>query len=321
MWHRDAFDSLSCARARRLGFTLIELLVVIGIIGLLVALLLPAVQAARESGRRSHCLNNLKQLGLALHSYADAHGRLPPASTSAVDEGVWSYANNPKVHLHSWASLVLPYLEDSSLKGTIDYRISSLAPGNRRAAATVVPILRCPSFEGGDYTRQEKYLEIDQAFAIRNYVALGATTVGKLWGPGSDGKRRPDGTIYYQSDTRLKDVTDGLAHTVLIGETREQDVAVWIDGTGAAAVGRPFTVDNVPSYAADATCLKHEPYYAWGDSVDSIDCRYGPSSQHAGVVAHLLGDGSARFLSDTIAPAAYDARVTRAGGEVQENEP
>jgi len=301
------------------GFTLVELLVVIAIIGLLVALLLPAVQASREGGRRSQCLNNLKQLGLALQTYADAHHRFPSASTSPVDVGVWNYEADPTVHLHSWASLILPYLEDSSLQGIIDYRVSSLDPANRTAAAKVLSTYRCPSFQGLDFSKEPKYLAIADNFAIRNYIALGATDVGKLWGPGPDGKRRPDGTIYFQSDTRLKDVTDGLSSTVVICETREQNAAVWIDGTGAAAVGRRFVIDNVPSYGGGELSLNYEPYYQWGDAVDSIDCQYGPSSMHPGLTGHLYGDGSAHFIADTIDRQVYDALVTRAGGEVIEN--
>ena len=301
------------------GFTLVELLVVIAIIGLLVALLLPAVQASREGGRRSQCLNNLKQLGLALQTYADSQHRLPSASTSPVDAGVWDYAGNPAVHLHSWASLILPFLEDSSLHGIIDYHVSSLDPANRTTAAKVLSIYRCPSFDGFDYSQEAKYLAIADNFAIRNYVAIGATDIGKLWGPGPDGKRRPDGTIYFQSETRLKDVTDGLSNTVVIAETREQNAAVWIDGTGAAAVGRRFAVDNVPSYGGNELSLNYEPYYQWGDSTDSIDSLYGPSSMHPGLVGHLFADGSARFIADSIDRAVYDALVTRAGGEVTEN--
>lgn len=285
------------------------------IVGLLIALLLPAIQAARESARRAQCLNHLKQIGVALHHYADSHRRLPPASTSPLDVGVWNYEFDPSVHLHSWASLILPFLEDASLQATIDYKVSALDPANRQAAATVVPVYRCPSFLGGDYSQEPKYTAISQTLAIRNYVALGATTVGRLWGPGTDGRRRPDGTIYCQSDTRLKDVTDGLSHTVMIAETREQNVAVWIDGTGAAAVGRRFSVDQVPSYAGPEVSLNYQPYYLWGDTNDSVDCLYGPSSMHPGQVGHLLGDGSARFIDDTIDAALYDALVTRAGDE------
>lgn len=299
----------------RRGFTIVELLVVIAIIGLMVALVLPAVQAARENARRSQCLNHLKQLGLALHTYADTHRRLPPASTSAVDVGVWNYESDPGVHLHSWASLVLPFLEEASLHASIDYNISALAAGNRQAATTVVSLYRCPSFMGSDFSEEPKYTAISRSLAIRNYVALGATTVGSLWGPGVDGRRRPDGTIYCQSDTRLKDVTDGLSHTVFIAETREQNAAVWIDGTGAAAVARPFDVDTVPSYARGESSLNYQPYYLWGDTNDSIDSLHGPSSMHAGQVGHLLGDGSARFIDDSIEPLLYDALVTRAGGE------
>ena len=94
--------------ARPRAFTLVELLVVIAIVGLLVALLVPAVQAAREAARRSSCISNLKQMGIALHNYADALHQLPPASTNDVDFGVWNYATDPKTHLHSWASLILP---------------------------------------------------------------------------------------------------------------------------------------------------------------------------------------------------------------------
>lgn len=303
------------------GFTLVELLVVMAIIGLLVGLLLPAVQAARESARRAHCLGNLRQLGLALQNYADSLGRLPPASTSAVDVGVWNYETDPTVHLHSFAALILPFLEDSSLRGIIDSGRSSLDPANRTAAATIVSVYRCPSFVGSDFSEEPKYTALSPRLAIRNYVALGATNVGRLWGPGPDGRRTPDGTIYCQSNTRLKDVTDGLSNTVLIAETREQNAAVWIDGTGAAAVGRPFDVGTVPSYARPEVSLNYQPYYLWGDSSDSIDSLYGPSSMHSGVVGHLYGDGSARFIADVIDPTLYDALVTRAGGEVIEAVP
>jgi len=300
----------------RRGFTIVELLVVIAIIGLLVALLLPAVQYARESARRATCLNHLLQIGVALHHYADAHKRLPPASTNDVDFGVWNYDTNNNIHLHSWASLILPYLEGSSLQGAIDYQSSALGPANRAAAETIVADYRCPSFAGQDFSQEPKYLAIFPRFAIRNYVALGATTVGRLWGPGPDGKRRPDGTIYCLSDTRLKDVSDGLSNTVIVCETREQNAAVWIDGTGAAAVGRRFVIDDVPGYAGKESSLNFAPYYEWGDSNDSINSLYGPSSMHDAVVNHLLGDGSARGISDTIEPRVYDALITRAGGEV-----
>ena len=304
------------------GFTLVELLVVIAIIGLLVALLLPAIQSSRESARRSKCLNHLKQIGLALQHYADSQGRLPPASTSPLEDGVWNYASNSPSRLHSFAGLILPFAEESSLRGIIDFRSPALAPANRTAAATVVSIYRCPSFDGADYSLEPKYIAISPQFALRNYVALGATNIGSLWAPAPDGKRRPNGTIYCQSETRLKDIADGLSNTLIVAETREQNAAVWIDGTGAAAVGRPFAVDSAPSYAAEKSALNYEPYYEWGDGADSIDCRFGPSSMHpGGVVGHLLADGSARFINDTIEPQLYDALITRSGGEVFDSVP
>jgi hypothetical protein len=224
--------------------------------------------------------------------------------------------------LHSFAGLILPFAEESSLRGIIDFRSSALGPANRTAASTVVSIYRCPSFDGQDNSQEAKYVAISPRFAVRNYVALGATNIGSLWAPAADGKRRPNGTIYCQSETRLKDILDGLSNTFIVAETREQNAAVWIDGTGAAAVGRPFAVDNVPSYAADKSALNYEPYYEWGDGADSIDCRFGPSSMHpGGAVGHLLADGSARFIADTIEPQLYDALITRSGGEVFDSVP
>ncbi len=309
-------NDVARAHSARRGFTIVELLVVIAIIGLLTGLLVPAVQAARESARRTSCLNNLKQIGLALHHYSDAHGRLPPSSTSAVDFGVWNYASDPAVHLHSWRSLILPYAEGENLARSIDYERSSLATENRPAAATVVPFYRCASFSGRDYSDEPKYTALSANFAIANYVALGATTVGKLWEPSASGGRRPDGTIYPLSETRLKDVTDGLSHTVIVAETREQNAAVWIDGTAASAVAHRFDISQVPEYAGPELSLNYSPYYEYGDSNDSINSLYGPSGMHANVVLHLWGDGSAGPVEVQIAPELYDALITRAGDEV-----
>jgi len=304
------------AISSRRGFTLVELLVVIAIMGLLIALLLPAIQAARESARRTHCLNNLKQIGLGLQNYADVQKCFPPSSTSAVDFGVWNYASDPTVHLHSWRSLILPFVEEVNLRKLIDYGRSSLAPENHQAAATVISLYRCPSFFGLDFTQEPKYTAIAPQFAIANYVAMGATTVGKLWEPAASGGRKPDGTIFPLSAVRLGDVSDGLSQTVFVAETREQNAAVWIDGTAACAVARRFDINQVPEYAGPELSLNYTPYYDYGDSNDSINSQYGPSSMHSYVVLHLFGDGSARAIEDSIDPKLYEAFVTRAGDDV-----
>lgn len=304
------------AISQRPGFTLVELLVVIAIIGMLIALLLPAVQAAREAARRGNCLNHLKQVGLALAMYESQFKRYPPSSTCQVDVGVWSYPQQPTLSLQSWAKMLLPNLEEAALASLINNNVSALDPANRAAASTVIPVYRCPTFAGDDYTSEPDYTALGGPFAIRNYVALGSTTVGILWDPDAKGQRHPDGVIYPQSQTRIRDVTDGLSKTLFVAETREQNAAVWIDGTAAMAVGHPFDEDNAPSYATSVTSLNVTPYFQYGGS-NAINSLYGPSSMHPGnVVGHVFGDGSAQHLADTISPAVYDALVTRAGSEV-----
>lgn len=293
---------------QRHAFTLVELLTVIAIIGILAALLLPAVQWARAAARLTSCRNNLKQIGLAIQSYQTFQEVYPPSSTTFVENGVWS-ANATSYPLHSWASLILPELEQTNLHDRVNFNISSLDPGNRAAAAMRIEMYRCPSYTGRDYSDEPKYLQFSPAFAIRNYVAVGATTVDKLW-------KQPDGVIFNQARLGPRDLTDGLSHTLLIAETREQDAAVWIDGS-AASVSALIYDPNTASFSDPVVSLNYTPYYPSGGQ--GIDCLWGPSSQHVGGATHLLGDGSVRFLQDTTDVMIYTALTTRAGGEAREN--
>ena len=287
------------------GFTLIELLVVIAIIAVLIALLLPAVQQARESARRTSCRNSLKQIGLALHNYEGSCMTFPPGSTSIIDHGVWS-SNPAQYHLHSWASLILPYLDQSAVYNQVHYNISALDPLNHATASQRIAAYRCASFSGGDYSLDPLYSQLSSKFAIRNYVALGATTVGKLW-------KEPDGVLYGLSRTRMADISDGTSTTLLVAETREQNASVWIDGGTASLTSRRYDDSNPPSYASDQISLNCYPYYpAAGQGIDSL---WGPSSFHTGGALHLLGDGSVRFISQNINYSVYDALTTRSGGE------
>ena len=286
------------------AFTLVELLVVIAIIAILVAILLPAVQWAREAARVTACRNNLKQIGLAIHSYQLAHIYYPPSSTTFIENGVWS-SNPTSYHLHSWASLILPELEQTNLHDLVNYNVSSLDLANRAAAALVVPVYRCPSYTGNIYTQEPRYQQFSGRFAIRNYVALGGTTIEKLW-------KAPDGVIYWQGQVGPADLIDGLSRTLLIAETREQDAAVWIDGS-ASSVSTLIYDPNSSTFSDMVAALNYTPYYPSGGQ--GIDCLWGPSSQHAGGANHLFADGSVQYLMDTIDPLVYAAQTTFAGGE------
>jgi prepilin-type N-terminal cleavage/methylation domain-containing protein len=312
--------------SRRTAFTLVELLVVIAIIGVLVGLLLPAVQSAREAGRRTSCLNNMKQIGLAMHGSVAARREFPPSSNSGFGRGVWLYSSiyssdptSLEIRLHSFASLILPYAEANDVFGSIDYGKSSLDPANRTAASTILPMYRCASYTGNVYSKDPLYVRPESVgfdkFAIRNYAALGAKTISGL--SGQDPRFPADGVMYPQSKTTLQQITDGTSKTLLLTETREGNAAVWIDGSTAAVTPRPYAEDDSTGYTLPVVAINHEAYFPQTQqNQNPITQNWGPSSQHAGGANHLLCDGSAKFIAETIGVDTYDALTTRNGGDL-----
>jgi prepilin-type N-terminal cleavage/methylation domain-containing protein len=287
-------------RTEKRAFTLVELLVVVAIIGVLVALLLPAIQSAREVARRSSCANNAKQIGLAIAGYQLSRNVYPPSNTHKL--ALWE--DTAETLNHSWASLIMPYVEEESLADTINFEIPVMDPANELAASTVVAIYRCPSYSGLSHTDDPHYPPGD--FAIGNYVAMAATDIDHIWQVDLE----PDGVIYPAAKIGPKKVPDGLSKTMFIAESREEKMRVWIDGRTAANTALvDFTASDDPDVS-----LNYTPYYDDGDIVST----YGPSSMHPGGAHHVYGDGSVHFLNDTIRPEVYVALCTRAGDEVVE---
>jgi prepilin-type N-terminal cleavage/methylation domain-containing protein len=291
-------------RVRSSAFTLVELLVVIAIIGVLVALLLPAVQHAREAARRSSCLNNMKQTGLAIAQFQLSKGVYPSSNT----DDIFTWDDGTSDLNHSWASVIMPFIEESALQDKINFKISAMLAANQPAASATVPTYRCPSYNGASLTEDIHYPP--GKYAIGNYVSIGATDVDHIYAV----EFKPEGVIFPRSKIKPKDVTDGLSKTMFVAESREEKMRVWIDGR----VGAYTALPGVP---ADSTlpstpiALNYSPYYDDGD----VQCVYGPSSMHTGGANHLFGDGSVHFLLDTISRPTYVGLCTRAGGENVDN--
>jgi prepilin-type N-terminal cleavage/methylation domain-containing protein len=291
---------------RRKGFTLVELLVVIAIIGVLIALLLPAVQAAREAARKVQCRNNLKQVGLALHNYAQQHrGFLPALGRGPRGAQQW----------FAWRAAALPFNEQQALFDAIDFTSGPYSYDNWQVAGTVLKVHQCPSTP--NYPRRQSRTGRTSAgksgpfdLAALDYAAvygvlleedLSARGLRTLWTPNNFTQGpRTSFPKQFTTPVGLHECEDGLSNTALLHE--QGGAPTHYHGTEQRDEHTPGgwlpmeTGDFV--YTRINFCSAHGMY-----------------SFHSGGAMLLLGDGSVHFLSETTDRRTVLAILTSAGGE------
>ncbi len=301
-------------RLRR-AFTLVELLVVIAIIGILVALLLPAVQAAREAGRRSSCNNNLKQLALGMHNHHDTLKSFPP--------GQWNdfYANDSPSIRGCWVQTLLPFIEQNALA---DIYLAAHATNGGWALLcpnkdTVIPALFCPSDGASPKTQTFDTNNVNGQDVVQglhvNYVTCAGSTYYTANG------RDMNGMFYAKSKSKFSSMTDGSSNTLFFGE-----IIVSPDTTANDLRGRycnswegnnwftsllPPNTSTPDGQQYQGQPLPKAPISNLGAGALGLFTR----SYHPGGVNVALGDGSVRFVSNTVNAQVFQALGTRNGGE------
>lgn len=294
----------------RRGFTLIELLVVIAIIAVLIALLLPAVQQAREAARRSQCKNNLKQIGLAMHSYHSSHNTFPPgyiagAAYPATSNG-WG-----------WCAQLLPYLDQGPLYNSFNMQVPIENPTNSPSLSKTLAIMLCPS----DQTGSGQFSITDSGGAVIVPMAPASSYAATVGDDASDADALTgNGVFYRNSHTKIADIIDGTSQTVLIGERSFGFVnATWVGAPNNAIVkSGPL---NPWQFATATSPIHVQVHNNWINILTDSDGGLDDfSSLHTGGVQLLFGDGSVRFIAsitlDGPLRKAFWGMGTRAGSEV-----
>jgi len=324
---------LSPTTRGRSGFTLIEVLVVVTVIGLLVALLLPAVQASRESARRATCQAHLHQIGLAVQSHEAAHQALPalyngeflPQPRTALDE----------FHFHSWRTMILPQVEQSSVFASLNLAAPATVPANQTGLNVGLALFLCPSTRRPRPTVPDIFEWNDGAIPVvkvgtaarSDYEAVGGVQVERQTGSSADlsivrfgawGEPTYDkanGHALRYRKARLADVTDGLSNTILVGERAGRP--------DLYRRGKP--VDPYPYSKPGEGTDHHQAAWAlsthfwwivfWKDQPVNATNGTGIFSFHPGGANVALADGSVRFLKDSTTPAVLTGLATRSGSE------